>query len=510
MRKYWALVAQALGFAFIACTLPVIARAQPVPAPTPTSTPLFTYSGDLRAYYFGRTNGNTCFTCKTKGTPDATAFESGALLHGQINIPHTPFSLAGTYFGAYPFGANAPGPLHNVGYNPLVDNTLPGYPLSLWGEYYGQYKTAGMLFQSGREVINTPWANASDSRVTPISFQGTLISGNITPDLSLGAMYMARFRSRVESAFDSNTLLTSCNTAYSTGKAPAQGLPGTFTVPGDPCNKQQTTSGFGEGSLGYKFGNSGFSVGANQYEIYDIVDMTWVTAQYAFAKAWALAPYLAGQYLDENNIGTSYVGTVHAHMSGGQFGANVYRNLLFTLGYDGSPRTTSIVPKKMCGGTPSSPTGAAPNVIFGGVADTSVTSVPAGDVACYGGGIASPYTDSLATDPLYTTSLTQGLADVHKPGTGLKAALAWAGYNGRLRLQVSQAWYDYWLPGFNKTTSNVDYRNEFNADIQIFLNPVRPGHPYKGFSIRQRYGDRTQTFSPYDFKYSRSQLEYTF
>jgi hypothetical protein len=509
MRKYWALVSPVLGSALIACILPVAARSQPVPGPTPTATPLFTYNGDLRAYYFGRTNGNTCFTCKTKGTPDATAFEFGGELHGQLNVPHTPFSLAGTYFGAYPFGANAPGPLNSVGYNPLVDNTLPGYPLSLWGEEYIQYKNSGTFFQSGREVINTPWTNPSDSRITPESFQGTLINTNITSDLNVGVMYMARFRSRVESAFNSNSLLTSCNTANPTGKAPAQNLSGTFTVPGDPCNKQRTTSGFGEASANYKIGKTGFSVGATQYEVYDIASMTWVTAQHAFDKASPLAPYLAGQYLSENNAGASYIGTVHAHMAGAQFGANVYHNLLFTLGYDGSPYTTTVVKTKFCG-TPSSPTAASPYAVFGGVGDTSIKTVPAGYVTCYGGGIASPYTDSLATDPLYTTSLTQGLADTHKPGTGLKAALGWQTNNGRLKLLVSQAWYDYWLPGLNKVTSNVDYRNEFDADIQIFFNPVRPGHPYKGFSIRQRYGDRTQTFSPYDFKYSRSQLEYTF
>ena len=486
-----------------------IAQPEPSPTPSPTPKPLFTYAGDLRSFYFGRTNGNTCFTCKTKGAPDATAFNTGALLHGQLNIPRSPFSLNATYFGAFPFGANAVGKLGNVGYNPQVDNTLPGYALSLWGEEYVQYKTTGTLFQSGREVINTPWANAADSRLAPQSFQGTLISGNLTPDLSVGAMYMARFRSRVTSAFNSNTFLTSCNTAYPTGKGEIEGVSGTFTVPGDPCNEQRTTSGFSEFNVAYTVGLSGVTVAANQYEIYDIASMTWVSGQYAFARSSSLKPYVAGQYLAESNLGSSDVGTVHAHMPGGQMGATVAPNLNFIFSYNGSPATADVVSSKACKGSASEPTGAKPNVVFGGVA-VNDPAAPAGDVLCYGGGIASPYTDGEATDPLYTSSLTQGLADVHKPGTGVKAALAYQSNNGRLRTSLSRAWYDYSLPGSNGGVSNADYRGELDFDVQYFLNPVHPGHPYKGLSIRQRYGERTQTFSPYDFKYSRTQLEYTF
>jgi hypothetical protein len=124
--------------------------------------------------------------------------------------------------------------------------------------------------------------------------------------------------------------------------------------------------------------------------------------------------------------------------------------------------------------------------------------------------MTTPYTEGQASDPLWSTSLTQGMADVHKPGNGIKASLAWQSDNGRLHIYTSQAWYDYTLPGANGPVLNADYRAEFDFDVQYFLNPVIAGHRYRGLSIRQRYGDRTQTFSPYDFKYSRTQLEYTF
>lgn len=480
-------------------------------APDPTPTPLWTYSVDVRAYYFGRTNGDTCLTCSPKGSPDATAFNFGGQLHGQINLPHSPWAIGATYFGAYPFGANAPGPLNSVGYNPQVDNTLPGYSISTFGEEYLQYKTPGIFAQTGKEVLSpqqSPWTPNSDARIEPTAFQGTLLNANINPDLTLGGMYMVRFKSRVTSAFNANTLLTSCNTAYDTGKGPIEGEPGTFTVPGDPCNKLEKSEGFLQFAAGYKFGESGLQANAYYYEVYDIATMTWITGQWNYDRKSRFNPFLAGQFLAENNTGASFIGTVHNYTTGGQFGATIYRGLTFVASYNGAPATAYVVPSKDCNGTVSSPQPAGPGVIFGGVPDKTATGLPSGDVLCYGGGPASPYTDVYASDPLFSTSIGQGLADVHKSGTGVKAALTWLSPDKRIRLIVSNAWYNYGVPGGSGTTSNGDERVEFNADVTYFFSPVGSG-PYKGFSLRQRYADRTEPFAPFDFKYSRTQLEYT-
>ena len=473
--------------------------------------PWFTYAGDLRAFYFGRTNGNTCLTCKVKGSPNATAFNFGGQLHGQVNIPHSPWALGATYFGAYPFGANWPGPLHNIGYNPLVDNTLPGYPISLLGEAYVQYKTAGTFGQIGRQVLTqqqSPWANPSDSRINPVAFQGTQLNGNLTPTLNLGVMYIPRFRARANSAFNANTLLTSCDTAFPTGKGPIVGVAGTFTVPGDPCNKPQHSQGFLQFSAQATFPHIGLAAQAYQYEIYDITTMTYVNAVWNFNKGARANPYVAGQFLDESSTGNHLVGLVHNSTYGGQFGATIAKNLNLIVGYNGSPALSSVVAAQNCG-TASSPKAASTRGVFGGVSDTSTPGLPPRLVTCWRGGIASPYTDNYATDPLYTTQISQGLADVHKPGTGSKIALAWQSNDKRLRILASNAWWDYSLPGKVSGTGNGDSRAEFNFDVSYYFNHVRSG-PYRGFWIRQRYADRTQPFTPFDFKYSRTQLEYTF
>jgi len=470
-----------------------------------------TYSGDLRAFYFGRTNGNTCLTCTPKGSPNATAFNFGGQLHGQVNIPYSPWVVGATYFGAYPFGANWSGPLHNIGYNPLVDNTLPGYPVSLFGEAYIQYKTPGTFGQMGRQVLTqqqSPWANPSDSRINPVAFQGTQLNGNINPSLNVGVMYMPRFRARTTSAFNANTLLTSCNTAFPTGKGSVNGLSGTFAVPGDPCNKPLHSQGFLQFSMQASFPHIGFAAQAYQYEVYDLTTMTYVNSVWNFNKRARATPYVAGQYLAESSTGNHLVGLIHNSTYGGQFGATIAKNLNLVVGYNASPALSSVVAAKNCG-TVSSPKGASTSGVFGGVSDTSTPGLPLGLVRCWRGGIASPYTDSYATDPLYTTQISQGLADVHKPGTGSKIALTWQSNDKRLRILASNAWWNYSLPGNVSGTGNGDSRAEFNFDVQYFFNQVRSG-PYKGFWIRQRYADRTQTFTPFDFKYSRTQLEYTF
>jgi hypothetical protein len=511
--RRWSLAAGLVAAEVLAlCSTQVLASATPTPAPNAT-LPLVTYAGIVRAYYFGRTNGDTCLTCTVRGSPNSTVFNFGGLLHGQINIPHSPWSLGATYLGAYPFGANWPGPLRNIGYNPQVDNTVPGYALSVFGETYLQYKSAGTFGQTGKEILHasqSPWAHASDTRIEPESFQGTLLSTNPTPDFTIGAMYMARFKSRITSAFNASTLLTSCDTAFPTGKGPVPGVKGTFTVPGDTCNPQQTTRGFSMFSASHVFGSSGLTAAAYQYQVYDIVSMSWLAAQYNFAKESKANPYLAGHFLAENNVGQSFIGTVHNYTLGGQFGVTLHHNLNFIVGYDGSPASAYIVSTKSCKGSAATPTGPSPRVIFGGVPDATNKGVPKGDVVCYGGGVASPYTDPYTSDPLYTTSLTQGMIEVRKPGTAFKATLAWQTDNHRLKAYATDAWYNYSLPGASGGVGNGDARAEFDLDATYYFDPVPSSGPYKGLSLRQRYGDRTQPFAPFEFKSSRTQLEYDF
>jgi hypothetical protein len=119
------------------------------------------------------------------------------------------------------------------------------------------------------------------------------------------------------------------------------------------------------------------------------------------------------------------------------------------------------------------------------------------------GGLASPYSDSYASDPLYTTSITQGMVDRRSAGSAFKGAFTFTSNNKRIVAIASEAAYNYdTLFARNRTY-------EFDADLTYNLNSVKPG-PYHGLSVRERFADRTQPSLPYNFKYLRHQLQYSF
>ncbi|MBV8363902.1 MAG: OprD family outer membrane porin [Candidatus Eremiobacteraeota bacterium] len=475
-----------MGVSFFMCCAWSIAAAQSTPAPAPTvkpaaSTPSpygFHYSGNARIYYFTRTN---------RVGVNASAFNTEAKLHGEYTFPGTPWTIGATYFGAEPFGANG----QNPGFNKQVDNTLPGYALSLLGEYYLQYKTKYAFGITGREIINTPWANPSDSRLVPVIFQGTAVSFNLSPQTTLGAMYMARFRHRTSSAFESNTLLTSCDNT-------------TSGVPGDPCNPQFTTKGFLLIYGTHKISPQ-WTLNTYNYQIYDIINLLHVDTKFNYAPKSPMNPYVALQYIAENNTGASDIGIVKNHTFGFQFGASPAKTIDLHLGFNESPTETFTVSKASLCGNGSGKFAPKFNGIFGGGVGGKVPGAPKGTVYCYAGGLASPYTDSYATDPLYTTTISQGLADTHKPGYAEKIDGVFQTPNHRFRLILAQGWYNYTLP-----SAATDRRREFNADLTYFFNPVDPNKPYHGLAIRHRYADRVQLTAPFDFKYNRTQLEYSF
>ena len=124
----------------------------------------------------------------------------------------------------------------------------------------------------------------------------------------------------------------------------------------------------------------------------------------------------------------------------------------------------------------------------------------------YYGGWASPYTDSYATDVLFTTSISQGMADRRSPGQAVKVQATFYTFNKRIRFIASRAYYDY-----GNAAGGVAPTQESDLDGTYYFNPVGKG-AYRGLSFRYRYAERTQNFfttNP-DFKYNRAQLEYAF
>jgi len=150
---------------------------------TPSPLGPFTYSGNLRAYYFVRQNA-----AQNAANPNRTAFLPGGTLQLGYKIGKTPFSIGTAYTGAYAGDINGPNPQ----FNSKLDNSLPAFPLSTFDEAYVQYKNAGVTADVGDFFWNFAWMPASDSRIKPYAYQGG--------DISFKVIKRSRSASRASSA----------------------------------------------------------------------------------------------------------------------------------------------------------------------------------------------------------------------------------------------------------------------------------------------------------------------
>jgi hypothetical protein len=373
------------------------------------------------------------------------------------------------------------------------DNTLPGYSLSTFYETYLQYEKNGLFARIGDQVISTPWAWSADTRIKPHSFQGADIAYQISPRFDVEVTGITRFQPRTTNDWLQTTLLTAA-----------------------------LTGGFQYGRLGYKQG----PVVANlhYYHFDDLAYFEWLDAKYTYARPEKIQPFVAIQVGNERSVGSSIVGKINSQVYGMQIGATILKNVTLAVSADVIPHRIENLPTGFtCNAatgmiTPAQSFPAPTAGFFVGLNVPQCFNNPTGPAQVVFGGIASPYTDSEGTDPLFTTSLTQGMVDRRSSGDSQKVQLTYTSSDKRLIAYVSEAWYNYGFSSFPDTTV------EFNADALYRLSPVRSGL-YRGLSLRYRYGARTDDHSaaidhqnrpgtffgslPY-FVYSRAQLEYDF
>jgi hypothetical protein len=480
-----------------------IASAETTATPTATPSPI-TYGGYFRGYYFTRTN------YPPKNGPNQASFEPAVSLHAQGNFGNY-WSIGASYLYANPFD-NCADPkshlslpcgkhtLQPVGAAPQTnpDDTLPGYELNTLYEAYLKYNDPkGLFFEGGNQVIDTPWANASDSRVKPVAFQGGVLGYHVDKNWTVTGMWMPRWEDRVQSDFLDSTLVTE-NGAY-----PDSGGIGNIGI---PKGGVRHNNGFYYGQVGYAGGS--LSGNVYYYRFDQIANAVWGDLKYTLAGD--LKPFIALQGGSETSTGSEQAGKIDSQIFGVQGGISPWKNVDFTVGADFIPSKNDTV--ALPAGTTCSvtheikgtllyflPSGGTPNCVPGAP----------GTATIYYGGWASPYTNSYATDQLFDTSISQGMVDRNSSGTGVKVAGTFFMAQKQVRIIVSQAWYQY-----GNATVGVSPTQEFNADVTYFLNKVGKG-PYRGWSLRHRYADRTQSFTiPYgglpEFKYNRTQLEYDF
>ena len=506
----FALLGSAIASAATTDTPSTVAQATPAPKATTAPSP-FTYSGYLRAYYFTRTNPKPP---DSGAAPNQASFNPAIDLHGAYDFGGG-FSIGGTYLYANPFNGcedpashtHLPCGAHKIvpaGYpqqnNP--DDTLPGYRMSTLYEAYLQYKDANLFGRLGDQVINTPWANSSDSRLKPAAFRAADFSYKIDKAWSIEGMYSNRWEDRVQSDFVDSTLITQ-NGAY-------PDAPGTGNT-GIPHGGVASNNGFYYGKLSYA---GPISANLYYYHFDQIANMLWADAKYGW-KSWG-KPYIALQGGSETNTGNSLAGKIDSQVIGAQVGFSPFENVDLSLSTDYIPsknESITLPAGATCSMKPGSVheiTGTLMYWLPGGGTPNCVPGAAPGTATVYYGGWASPYTDSYATDPLFTTSISQGMADRRSTGGGVKLAGTFFTDRKQVRFIVSHAWYTY-----GTAEVGLSPTQETDIDGTYFFSKVGKG-PYHGWSLRHRYAERTQAYTTgvYGganvFKYNRTQLEYDF
>ncbi|MGB6643547.1 MAG: hypothetical protein WBE35_00805, partial [Candidatus Cybelea sp.] len=385
-------------------------------------------------------------------------------------------------------------------------------------EAYAGYNAHGFQGELGNILFTSPWANPSDSRIKPAAFQGAYLNYTAPSFWTVEGADMLSFENRTSSSFSQQTLLTS----FPAGNP---GLASNIFVNNGGLGI--TSNGFAMGKLGYDNPN-GISANGYFYGVSDIVNSWWFDGKYTFSGT-KLSPFIALQGGWESNSGLSYIGKIDSQLFGALLGLNVTPNIQFTAGYDQIPWKTDTV------FLPKNVTCSNANYQISAKGATLGYFLPMNAAQCfnnangttqiYYGGWAAPYTDGYATDPLFTTSIDQGMADRRAPGTSWKVALTYTSTNKKWVFAATDAWYNYGNALAPQST------RDWTLDGMYHFSAVKKG-PYRGLLLRYRYMDRTlsSTFCGASgtncpagssigssflgglplFKYNRAQLEYDF
>ncbi len=338
---------------------------------------------------------------------------------------------------------------HNLGLNnanpALVDGTLAGYDgINTLGQAFVQYDNRRVLVRAGDQSIANPWINASDSRMIPATYQALLAAVRPITGLTISAMRITRFKSRTSDEFSRTDLYNST---------------GTFNIGGTGglAGRRET----GAAAVGADYDARGLKAAVWGYQFYDLAKMAYAQGSYVLPGAAGLKPFVGAQVVRETGSGPQYLGAVNATVYGAVVGVKRAGDQI-TLGYD---------------------------------------DLPAHAGAFGNGDVVSPYTTGYATDPLYTTSMIQGMIDRKTTGHAVKISATAFLLQHKVRLIASFA--DYFNTLYSGYTSART--NEADLDLTYFL-----GGPLKGLSIRDRIGIAHNLPVVHRFVYNRLMLEYDF
>jgi len=403
------------------------------------------FTGQLRAYYFRRDYA-------TATVVNANAFAIGGLFNYQ-----TAEFLDGFSVGASFFTANA---LDTHNSNPArIDTTLVGKANSInsLGQAFLQYSGHRLLVRVGNQLVTTPWANPSDARMIPATYQAAY--GAFTPvaGLTFEALRILRYKGRTADGYFKD------NNYYPATWDGDADYGGTSNLPATAPATSGTTA------FGIDYAVDGLQSTAWYYHFYDFAQMLYAQAQETLPLASPVKPFAGAQVVREWG-GSNIFAATGTHFYG-QPGTSV-DNL--TLG------------------------GVAGLKVYGASLSVAYDRLESRGASALGGGVLiSPYTASYATDPLFTSSMIRGMVELG-PGSSWKVAASEQAFGKALTLTASFAEYHTDFSG-----------NDSEAYFDVIYLP--PGW-LKGLSLRNRVEVGNGRVNPgkRHFLYNRVMVAYSF
>ncbi|HEX5709857.1 MAG TPA: OprD family outer membrane porin [Sulfuricurvum sp.] len=259
-------------------------------------------SGQIRAFYVDRDYSGIVSTHR-----DATAI--GGYLKYETG------AWNGLSLGTAFYTTNGLGDHSNVS---TVDPSLFGKDnesITYLGEAYLQYKNGNTIFKGGRQKLDTPMAGSDDARMLPNLFEAYMLSNTDIKDTTLMAGHITKFAQgtfgRVYNAVGTGAsnsgvsadALLSVTSGYSL--VDSRSYIGEFLDMG--------TSAIGDNTGGVSVlcatytGVKGLKLQLWDYYAHDILNAIYAEANYGWSYSNGVAPYVAGQWINERDVGSNNV-----------------------------------------------------------------------------------------------------------------------------------------------------------------------------------------------------------
>jgi hypothetical protein len=414
---------------------PILIDAAP-PAPKYPPIPIHV-DGNIRSYYFTRDFGTSNPNIK-----DQSSFSLGGKINALTDAFWGGFKIGATLYTAQSLGLNS----DNF---QTQDRTLPGSPITVLGQTYGQFKNDRILARLGNQIIRTSWMNDADSRMIPAIYQGLYVEATVLPGWDLVGMRTISFKGRPNSHFTKTNLYDEEDLG---------------TV--EPALHNKTDIGALAVGSTYEYKKS-VRGNAWLYHWYNFANLAYADVRYYHINSTKYTPYFGLQVGDEWNDGSEILNSIGL----GQTKAQIFGALIGMKAWDGK---ISI----------------------------SMNYLPKYSGAFQNGDVVSPYTSGYLSDPLFTTSMISGLIE-KAAGTAFKITAEYNFFDQAVNVIMSYAKYN--TQPFIHNTDETDFDVTFrprglfkNLSIRNrigFLNGnQRVGHfVYNRFMLEYDFLDKTAT-----------------